>query len=145
MPSLDPALLTLASYTRNVFRVIVPHKIHPDELTNPAFWAHVAAKLHPTDLIEVVAEDNTYFAELFVVSCARNWAKVSLLRMVELDESEPDEAIAKKEAEYYTDWGGNISKGRIIRVVDKAVIKDGFPSKGEAAKALIEFEKSLTK
>ena len=132
--------LKQAEYTRNVFSVVPEFGTKLEDMLKPEYWAHTGAKLHPTDRIEVIAEDNTWFAELFVVSCARNWAKVTTLRFVELAESTPDETPA---IEYKINWGGQNVKHRVVRLSDNATIKDGFASAAEAKKWLADYESNL--
>jgi hypothetical protein len=136
--------LNQAEYVRSVFAVTLPYGTPFDDIKNPAFWAHTAAKLHPTDRIEVVDEEGTYFAEVMVISCARNWAKVSILRFHELSESIPnakDDAsadIQDKLGEYTVDWTQN-TRARVIRKSDREVIKENFASKADATKWLASY------
>lgn len=126
-----------ASYMRNIFAVTPEHGTTLEDIKEPAYWAHTAAKLHPTDRIEVTAEDGSWFAELFVASCGRNWAKVSVLRYHELSESSPTDAAVESSAEglendFYVLWRGQTHQHCVMRAEDKAVVKTGFTSKKDA-------------
>lgn len=129
-----------ADYVRNVFSVTAPIGVAVSDLTNPEFWTHVASKLHPTDHIEVIAEDGTYFAELFVISAGGNWAKVAVLRQINLEYS--GEAVPPVEG-YYVKWSSPHTKYRAHRTSDKEVLKDGFATAAQAHKWLGEYVKTL--
>jgi hypothetical protein len=136
--------LKLAEFSRNVFAIELPANTTLDDVKKPEFWAHTASKLHPTDRIEVLDAEGTFFAELFVVACARNWAKVSVLRFVELTESVANgkkvASDAKKEerAKYLVEWTQG-DKGRVIRLSDKQVISKDHPNKVAAEAWLDKF------
>lgn len=134
-----------AEYMRNVFAATLPPNTSFEDVKKEAFWAHVAAKFHPTDRVEVMDAEGTFFAELMIISCGRNWAKVSVLRFHELSETLPQaaaEATQKgsnsKLAEYEVDWT-QATKARVVRLVDKEVIKENFPSKADAQKWLLSY------
>lgn len=129
-----------AEFVRNIWAVTPEINTKFEDLKKPSYWAHVAAKLHPSDRIEVVSEDSTYFAELYVVSCGRNWAKVSVLRFIELEE---DQADMTQSETHKVEWVGGSAKARVVRLEDNAVIKEGFQNKAEAAKWLEGHQKSL--
>ena len=126
-----------AEFARNVFAMTLPEGVTFEQAREPAFYAHIAAKLHPTDRIEVTDDEGTFFAELFVVSCARNWAKVSVLRYHELEESRPasnektDVFFTEELKKYRIDWTQN-TKARVIRVLDKQVLSENHTSKAIA-------------
>lgn len=134
--------IKLAEYVRNIFVINPEPNVKLEDMLQPAFWSHVAAKLHPSDRVEVIAEDGTYFAEFYVVSCGRNWAKVSLMRMHDLSEDEP-KTEKPASGEYEVQWAGGQEKARIVRLVDKQVIQSGFASKKEAAEWLTKYETQL--
>lgn len=136
---LTPERIKQAEFARNVFAISPEPNVKLADMLQPAFWSHVAAKLHPTDRIEVIPEDGTYFAEFYVVSCGRNWAKVSLLRMHELVEDTP-EAASTASVEYEVQWAGGQEKARVMRLSDKAVIQSGFATKKDAAEWLHKYE-----
>ena len=140
MAALMQDRLKLAESTRMIFSVTPEQGVEFKDMLKPEYWAHVGAKLHPGARIEVLAEDNTWFAELFVVACARNWAKVTTLRFVELAESETP---SDPEDLYDTNWGGANARHRVIRKTDKAVIKDGFATKADAKRWILDNESNL--
>jgi len=131
----------LAEYVRNDFVATPEAGTSHEDLLKPEYWAHVAADLRPGCIIQAIPEDNTYFAEYFVIACARNWAKVSLLRFVELAEAKAD--IPEEKGAFEVNFGGPVQKWRFIRVADKQVIKSGFATKAEALKEMADYENAL--
>lgn len=131
--------------TVRMTHVIAPHQgTKVEDLTDPAYWAHVSAKMHAGDHIEAVAEDGTWFAELLVVRAERNWAKVALLRKVDLVATSVEVNPADFE-EHYVKWGGVTTKFRVHRKKDKEVLRDGFDSAELANAWLAEHRKTLAR
>lgn len=130
-----------AAYVRNVFSVTPEPSTPFETVLTPEYWAHAAHLFHPTDRIEVLAEDGSWFAELFVVSCGRNWAKVCQLRFVELSESSPVEAQAK----FKVLWRGQVHKHCVVRIADAAVIKTEFATAADAKKWMDDYEANTVK
>ena len=60
-----------AETVRNVYQINIPAGTTPEELLEPTFWSHVAAKLRAGDRIEVVTGDAAWFAELRVMEVGR--------------------------------------------------------------------------
>ena len=140
--ALSPSNLKPAEYVRNVFAITPEHGVTIDDLKEPGYWAHVAAKLHPTDRIEVTSEDGTWFAEVFVNAAAHNWAQVTVLRFHELAEAaKPAVNVAPKHS---VQWKGQNKLHCVIRTSDKAVVKEGFTSAALANAWVADYEtKSL--
>lgn len=129
-----------AEFVRNIFSAIPEHGTPFEDILKPAYWSHVAAKFHPTDRIEVLAEDGSWFAELIVISAARNWASVSVLRFVELAEV----VTPKPQADQFAvQWKGQKLLHCVIRQSDKVIIKDSFSTAAEASKWLESYENTL--
>lgn len=57
-----------ADFVRTYHHVKAPLGLVISDLVRPSFWSHHAAKLQIGDLIDVVAEDNTFDVTLRVVS-----------------------------------------------------------------------------
>lgn len=94
-----------------------------EKIIEPGWWAHVTAQLIPNQIIQVVPEDKSYFAELFILEVGPVWAKVAVLRKVDM--------LAQQDnADLEVQWSGPHTKFRVKRGAD--VLKDGFISKEEA-------------
>jgi hypothetical protein len=130
-----------AEYVRNIFSATPEIGTTFEDILKPEYWAHVAASFHPTDRIEVLAEDGSWFAELFIVSCGKNWAKVCTMRFVELSES----VAETPEDAYRVIWRGAVHKHSVVRKSDSAVIKAEFPTAADAKKWLESYESEVVK
>jgi hypothetical protein len=159
-PKLTPDRFKEAEYTRRVWAMTPAVGTEVKHLLAPAYWSHVAAKLNPTDRIEVITEDNAWFAELLVMSQGGNWAQVKLLRYVQLtgvaaapeavvektsesvaeEVTEPTTETPSTDSQLTVSYGGIKARHRVIRKSDKAVLKDGFPTQAEAVKWMHEHE-----
>lgn len=73
-----------AAYRTNRWSVTLPVEVPFDRVFDTDYWSHVARNIRIGDIIEVHAEDTTFFAELYVVAAHRLAAKVVLLRKVDL-------------------------------------------------------------
>lgn len=153
--ALAPNKLSQAEFARVVYYVTPELGTTINQVLDPKYWAHVAAQLRPRCRIEVLAEDNSYFAELLVVACDKTWASVAVLRYVDLvgkkekTEKPPVSTEGKVTLDefnteaHYVDFVAGQSKGRVVNRDTKNVVKDGFPSKKDAAKWMREHEEAL--
>jgi hypothetical protein len=105
----------------------------------PAYWAHVAGKLAAGDLIQVHAQDRSFYAELYVVAVRAKAAVVHALRHEELPEI--DEAAAA--SPYRVEWGGPHHKWRVVRASDGSVVAHGFAVEAEASLHAIQTDKKI--
>jgi hypothetical protein len=152
--------LEQADYTRVVFSVTPELGVGIKEVLDPNYWVHVAARLKPKSRIEVLAEDNSYYAELLVLSADKTWASVALLSYVNLSGDAGVKAEIKKTEHttveegvqdefstklHYVDFVMGQSKGRVILHEGKVVVKEGFPSKKKAAEWMRAHEAELEK
>lgn len=126
-----------AEVVRRVMAHTAEHGVAYEDVLDAEYWTHAASKLHPGCRIEVVPEDSTWFAELFVTAVGRNWATVTPLRFVELAETVKP---AAPEAKCYAEWKGNNKKYAVIRKSDQSIIKDGFADKKAAALWMEDYE-----
>ena len=131
---LSPAGVTLAEHKRNIWYATAEHGITKDDILNPSYWGHVANRLRPKDRIEIQNEDDSFFAELLVISSDKTWAKVVLLKYVDLNQSATE--ITKDQADQVTSayaviWRGP-KKYSVVRKSDRAVMQEGMHSKEDA-------------
>lgn len=163
--ALTPNKLAQAEFQRVIYSVTPELGTTILDVLDPKYWVHVAAQLRPRCRIEVLAEDNSWFAELLVASADKTWASVALLRYVDLSGKPKEVGEGNTEGDkvpegaklpegvkldefntalHYVDFVvGSQSKGRVILREGKVVVKDGFPSKKDAAKWMREHEAAL--
>ena len=127
---LTPEGLKEAEYVRRVFRATVPSDVTPADIVKPEFWAHVSVKLHNTDIIEVMPEDESWFAQLLVRSSSRLHAKCEVLHLKTFNDVKKAKEV---EGPFSLKHNGPKAKWCVIRNADKALVKDGFASKENAA------------
>lgn len=119
-----------AEFLRNIYAATPEAGTTLEDILNPDYWVHVAKTLHISDRIEVIPEDGSFYAELFVVSVTSNLVKVKLLSHHVLN----DVGLpAEPEDEYEVVWRGQTNKHTVWRKKDKHIMKDGFATKQEAA------------
>lgn len=113
-----------------------------DAVLEPQFWAHVSAKLRPYDEVIVRAEDGSYYARLLVQDAGRLFAKVAVLEKYDLAAVEVGGADAIPSG-YEIKHAGPHAKWRVVRLSDRAPVKDKFETKGQAQQWLTEHLKGL--
>lgn len=119
--------LSINGIRHNIFRVTPEIGTPPAALLDPHYWAHVSAKLRFGDVIEVLAEDGSYFAELLVRDVGNLYAKVAFKNPVTVFST--DEAM-EAPVGYAVKWRGPKARFGVIHGTD--VLKDGFVDKAEA-------------
>lgn len=124
-----------AEFERTCYVVTAFENTEPEDLLDPAYWAHVAAKLKPWDRIEARANDGTWLAEYVVVGVDRAWAKVSLLNKYPL--STPDVSQSQS-SPYHVYHGGPANKWSVKRLSDNELQVKELPTKADAEKWVVE-------
>ena len=127
--------LSLTEFARNSHTLIVTPDQSLKDIMKPTAWAHTAKKISPRDRIEVIAEDHSWMAELFVLSTSNLWVKTRILKEWKFEiETKDSDSI------YEVKWRGPHSKWAVIFKTDNSVMQDGFDDQ-EAAK---KYRKLLT-
>jgi len=134
---LSPDALGQLDYVSTRYDARIPQGVTPQDIANPAFWAHHAIKLKPFDEIRVHTEDGTWMAYYLVLDCSRTWAKVHLLSAHRLTTgdvamSQASEAEVKTFIEHHTIVHRGPHKWSVVRKGDKAVLVEGLGQKDEA-------------
>lgn len=129
LPLLRESRVKLAEYARQRHHVVPEDGTKFEDLLKEEYWAAVAYMFKPCDLIEVHAEDGSYYAELYVRACGRNWAKVAVINKVML---EPISAAKATRPEFEAAWKGPSRKFSVVRVSDNEIIRDGFDTREQA-------------
>ncbi|MDX1742936.1 MAG: hypothetical protein R3186_05000 [Ruegeria sp.] len=125
-----PTNLSFAEHAVTRFYHNPKHGVTIQMVENPRYWTHVATKLKAGARIEVLAEDQSYWADLLVLSASRLEARVIVLDHVELNQVEAADEVAGDGLEVA--WRGPSAKWGVIRSVDREPLKDGFQSKDAA-------------
>lgn len=122
-----------AEFARQTFFASPTPGTSIDTVVQPEYWAHVARKMNPHDIIEVVPENGEYYARLIVLSVGKLWVKVQKLQY-ELLVSQKKESIGAAE-NFEPKWGGPVAKWRVIRKSDgEAISTDSFQTQEDAEK-----------
>lgn len=143
MTQLQTTRFESSEHMRNLW-VAVPEHGTPFEATlNPAYWAHVSARMRPWDRIEILPEDGSYFGELLVQDAGRLYAKVAVLRHLPLAlvEVRGEDAATSL---YEVKWAGQVKKWRVMRKADRAELRDKFQTQGEATGWLAQYVRTVS-
>lgn len=117
----EEARFKLAEYERQDWILNVPHGTEIEDVVAPEYWAHIAQKMRPYDHVEVRAEDGSWVAQMLVLGCDRNWAKVQVLNKFDLTNVK---LAFSNEAKVVPEWSGPQTKWRAKRVSDGAIVSN---------------------
>lgn len=137
LPMIRDSRVMLTEFARQAHHVVPEEGTTIDDLLHESYWSMVAYKFKPCDIVEVHAEDGSYFAELYVRAAGKNWAKMALLRKVDLEPMSAGVATP----EYEVAWKGPHRKFVALRTADNEIIKDGFVTREQ----VVEYIKSHVK
>lgn len=115
-----------AEYIRSCHAATIPINTKPEDLLNPAYWAHVANELKPWGRVEARAIDGTWFAEYLVLDVGRAWAKMHLLAKYNLTSAEESLSEANTQTGLKVTWRGGDRKWSVVRETDSAVMVEGL-------------------
>ena len=135
----DPA------HKRNWHVVDVENNCDPKDLLNPPFWAFVAYKMNPFDLVEVRRDDGAFWALLLVLGSDRTWARVETLVLKHI--AKPDAAQVQKDqmAGYKYEWKGPRLMHCIVRISDGEIVHQQAASKADAMHWFNEHKEQIGK
>lgn len=120
--------LKSAEYVRSVFVITALPDTLPANYLEPETWSHIPElKLRQGDRIEIMAIDNSWFAEIIV-----RVRTASALQLELLSEHKFDAIVGKEHDDYEAAWGGPVAKWRVLRKNDRHVMVDKLDAKSEA-------------
>jgi len=155
-----PTRIKLADYVRQHWRSTPDGGITLEQVMEPSFFGHIAKKIALLDIIEVIPQDNSYFAELLVTGKTEDRITVTLLRHVTLThqtksqtkrvqaqtnkpESAPPATERFSEEELEVKYRGAIAKHTVWVKDTRQVIREGFDTSDEAKDFLINYALGL--
>jgi len=139
-PILNPSRFGLAEFERQDWVATAEMGIKPEDLLDPGYWAHVSARMKPFDRIEIRAEDGSWIAELLVLGCDRNWAKIHIMSAHNLTNTDVSQTQSAS-IQHKVEWKGPHKKFVVIRLADSNILKEGIADKAEAYLWMREHEK----
>ena len=126
-PTVMPHRFQVAQSVRNIWRIHAENGHTRAHIEQPEYWSHIARRLTPGDIIEVLAENGAFYGQVLVRVSDKLWAKVAVLSWHEFD----SQSVDSKKLE--VTWKGPVNKHCVVRVSDGEIIEKGFQTKDEAA------------
>lgn len=142
LPKLHPSSLKRGEHSRSVYFIAPAANVAFEAVLEPIYWHHVASTLRPGDLIEVFAEDTSYWAMLLVSYAGDNTAKVEALIHKQIAGSGEVEFTPIEG--YSIPWRGPNGKFAVMRDADKSIIQSNFRTKEEAQTWMIQNKRQLS-
>lgn len=94
------------------------------DLQAPEYWTHIARKLKPHDIIEVIPQDTAYYAKLLVIDSDKLWARVFVLEYKEIAAASSGQSTPNKRDNYKVVWGGGAVKFRVHNASDNSLASE---------------------
>ena len=143
-----PTRIKLADYVRQHWRSTPDGGITLEQVLEPSFFGHIAKKIALLDIIEVIPQDNSYFAELLVTGKADDRVTVTLLRHIPLAEQTKAKTQGTTSARIAEDdlevkYRGPIAKHTVWVKSTHEIIKEGFDTADEAKNFLSAYVNGL--
>jgi hypothetical protein len=138
---IHPSRFKQAAEVNNRWSIVPEDGTPYADLFRPVYWSHIAARLRPGDIIEIRAENMSYYAELMVTGAERQAAAVVELRKVEL--TPQAKALPSVEAAYKVEFKGPHLKWCVIRIADRARMREQCDSRALAYEWLASQSKAL--
>lgn len=140
-PKLNNSAFALSEHAFNQYSAKPEAGVSMEDILEPSYWAHVAVKLKPLDIIHVNAMDGSYYALLQVRSASRIEAVCEVLMHREF---KPLTRLAQSEGkEYFARFSSPAAGWQVLRASDKQVIKEGFDNERAALQWLDGHLKAL--
>lgn len=148
LAQLQPGGLDQAEFMRTAWLAEVEQGVTHEDVLNPAFWAHHAARFTPRAHVEVWAKDGSWYAEYVVLDCSRTMARVKCINgPIALTEAPLPSTLAEKadlenevERQISAIAGGHTiefnpqDRWRVVRKTDDKVVAKMKTSRDEAEK-----------
>lgn len=130
VPALLEKYFQLAEAMRNEWHVTPPAGTLVSDMEKGAYWAHLAKRMTPGDIIQANAEDGSFWAEFLVQQKGDNWVKVVTLRRYDLDPSDSQDSVmvGKLRVEY----AGTYALWRIVNTENSTVLREQIKTKEQA-------------
>lgn len=133
--AVKPSECKLNESANNTWRAIAARGVTREELRVSDYWSIVSANFLPFDLIRVVAEDRSYYAELLVIEAGRGYANV-----VELSYHDLPAIILSREGIPPNHEIEHLGPERLYvvkRIADGVILGEGFSSREAALQHLL--------
>lgn len=131
---LNPQRMALAEQWRQDWVVNAEQGTTVQDVLDPQYWSHMAARMQPYDRVEVRLETGEWVMEVLVLSVGRNYAQVFLMVKYDLQGVGEDTPVAIK---HKVEWKGPQHKWVVTRLADSQAIQSGLESK-EAANTWVQ-------
>lgn len=141
MKALKATAMDHAHYVRIHMCAVVPPGTTIEDVTEPQYWANHTTRLKPGAIIEVLSEDNTLDCELRVLELGPTFAKMRVLRHHVEKPAEKKAAVPEANDEIRHEYANKTDRWRVVHKGE--VIKAGFGTEAEAAKAAEEYRSKL--
>ena len=141
---IKPSQFSLTEFQRQSITIVAKPEQSIEDVMEPGAWATVSPKVRPWDRIDVIAEDGSYVAELFVVQVSKLWVRTALVNFTDLSKENRSEDDGSDDL-HLVKWRGPSAKFCVMRKADNSVVSEKHESKEDASKSMLDYEKALAR
>lgn len=141
MKALKATAMDHSHYVRIHMTAKVPEGTTLEDVTTPGYWANHSFRLKPGAVIEVISDDNKLDCDLRVLETGPTFVKVRVLRHYVEATKKANPLPAEVADEVKHEYGNKTERWRVVHKGE--VIKSGFGTEAEAAKAAEEYRSKL--
>lgn len=139
-----PSQLKQTDFVRQSLTIVAKEGQSIEDIMEPNSWATISPKVRGWDKVEVIAEDGSYVAELFVVQVSKLWVRTALINFTDLSKEDRAEDDGSND-DYYAKYRGTIKKWCVVRREDDSNVSEGLESREDAVRSMIDYEKALAR
>lgn len=112
-------------FVRNEWLCTAFEHTTPQDLLDPAYWAHLSSQMKPRDRVEAWADDGTWMAEYVVLESGRTWARLHCIAAHHFTTADQARTQADAMSPYAIEFRGPHNKWSVIRKTDREVMHEG--------------------
>jgi hypothetical protein len=139
LPAKLPTQLFHAGHFWNNLQHIAPAGVTFEQVSDPKYWQHVAALLKRRDIVEVLADDNSFEARFRVLNADKGNLTLRSIGKVTAIDTAPGKSATSTGDQKIVDGleisFANADRHRVVDVATKEVVSKGHATRAEAEQA----------
>jgi hypothetical protein len=137
---LPEARFRVAEQVRNIWNAVPEQGATLEALLDPTYWSHNARRMRPTDIIEAMPDDGSWYARLIVRSVGALGVTVALLDHYDFSDAEEPRAADPR---FDVKWKGPHYKWAVVPLAGGEAIQTGFDTREAGTRWLAENGREL--
>lgn len=137
--AMPPNFLQPAENAHQRWAVVVGMDTPYENILRVEYWAHVAPKIRQGAIIEARAEDDSWYAEVYVRKVGVGGVSVREIRYHSFTD---DDDLPDVPEQFKIEYRGSLKKHRVVRLSDQVEVGAGFETRADAERHARELARS---